>query len=358
MLSRCKSRGEPVRAVREDGINLPDNRPKGLIDSPARIGPNSLTEHYAAGSLSIHLHLFLKAPISDFEGNNLCVIFHRNPQLRMENQFGLDGLEFGEVSPCEREPELPRRIWPVDNSGIRDQQQAMFVGVVKFVEQPKGMRLGTIPSMIWLQTLDKCSLSHREVPNASRPIAVIERTVGKDGKLRFVIRRGSLAQCKLPSHMVKSTTQTVSDFPDQDCPLNRRRFQYFDPEYALSGLLVEFRHEGTTIRLVEPLDAVIQGFEMIASSGELESGTIKWMHMLYSKHGERQEHEDAKDAQRPRHTHTKPRGFPKEPRPSGENPQETLTASTLSEPKLGTERGHRRGDYTAKHTRLGSPEDA
>jgi hypothetical protein len=100
----------------------------------------------------------------------------------------------------------------------------------------------------------------------------------------------------------------------------------------------------------EVLDVFPGCIESFSDLWYVVSGT----HVLYSKN-ERQE--DAKDTQGSRDTHTKPRGLSKEPRPSGKT-QETLTASTLSEPKLETERGHPRGDYTAKHTHIDSLEDA
>jgi hypothetical protein len=175
------------------------------------------------------------------------------------------------------------------------------------------------------------------------------------GLARFI----AVPKDKLPNEMVKGRAEIMNNITcDNREPyvgLRERISDYYVPttlmpymEITAIGVLfapdTKLRFESAMVLLGPP--------EFGSNASEVSNTNG---HMLYSDH---EREENAKDAQGSRDTHTKPRGLSKEPRPSGENPQETITASTLSEPKLETERDHPRGDYTVNHTRLDSLEDA
>jgi hypothetical protein len=169
---------------------------------------------------------------------------------------------------------------------------------------------------------------------------------------------GGLAyEGELPSQKVKRRPEIMGNLPNEYAPLIRETGRpTLNAETITSSFSIELGNDNTVgIVFEQPLKGCLQGYDLALCPLDLNSWPIQRVHVLYSNH---EREEDAKDTKGSRDTHTKPRGLSKEPRPSGENPQETITASTLSEPKLETERDHPRGDYTAKHTHIDSLEDA
>jgi hypothetical protein len=272
-----------ISTIINDVLNRTKDRFKCFVDPSTRVITNPFVKDYATGQFGLHLHLFLKTPINNFESSNFCIIVHGLPDFSMQGQFKLRHLFFRKISSCEINTQHTIRVWPIVDRDIRQWQQAMFISVIQFMKQPKGM-LMRIPSMIWLQSLNKCPVGIRKVSDFSKPIAIIKRISDKDRKFCLVEGSSDLFQGKLPSHMVETATQVVSNLADDDSPFNRRGFENLDPQCALSSLLIKFRNDGTCISFVKPLNSIIQGFEVIASPNKFDSNTIQRMHKTELKH--------------------------------------------------------------------------
>jgi hypothetical protein len=240
-----------------------------------------------------------------------------------------------------------------------DLHKAVLVTVVDAAQD----RQCAIPCLVRLLVLDQCALTIREgdrdsahLPgaNVSGRLASEVVCIVTDGEIDRLGECRALDEPKLPDQVVQYRAQIITEVSQEQREVRRQVPVLLDADSVLSCISLSYFTLDNTIGtvLLEPLDQLVDDFEVLFCPAQLEVGSVQRVHMVYSNH---EREEDAKDAQGSRDTHTHTQGLPEESRQSC---KETLTASTLSELELGTEHGHPRGDYTAKHTRLGSPEDA
>jgi hypothetical protein len=243
---------------------------------------------------------------------------------------------------------------------------AMFVGVREKLQISKEVEFRPISSIVWLKAFDFTMCSWQDKFKCS-PLSnglVQSRHIVIQGELNCLglvtseclpTRFTNVQQGEAPRNMVQGGSEISNNVTNNETPTlgSERRVNIHINQ--LSRAVQYGLFPDGTLWVERTPHTTFKGVDVYVRPINLELGATEWFHMLYSNH---EREEDAKDAQGSRDTHTKPRGLSKEPRPSGENPQETITASTLSEPKLETERDHPRGDYTAKHTHIDSLEDA
>ena len=253
-----------------------------------------------------------------------------------------------------------------EERAINDGEMPMLVWIREFPEYQR-----PVASVARLQCANQCDMGITDSakihafppPVADQSYTANESLAGVfDRKLCALYDLLGIQTGQLIDEVIQGTAQIVDNLSNKDADS-----QGYRAEFLFRKRVCKYIHDGL-LRLTienssscdywasqELTDHALKITQVFAAPSDPLVRAIQRVHMLYSNHARE---EDAKDTAGTRDTHTKPRGLPKEPRPSGENPQEILTASTLSGPELGTERGHRRGDYTAKHTRLGSLEDA
>jgi hypothetical protein len=173
---------------------------------------------------------------------NFCLVYERaNPQ-----KFHEGGLHY-DIGVEIARPHRKHRL----NSRDTD-ERTMLVDYIEFVKQPEPMRLKSIPSVIWLQTLDNCLGTWIDMPELARRfllelIGGVEFMKNREfgfsgeriGKRAFVkvLRQGKNRMIEATSQVV----QAVSD--DRRNPRGRPKIAS-ESDYIKSSFWVELVGEG------------------------------------------------------------------------------------------------------------------
>lgn len=232
--------------------------------------------------------------------------------------------------------------------------ETMFIGIINIPEK----RQRSIPCLIRLQALDSCPLNICQSADIFGGLFFEETITIPNREFDVFSEQRVFDDIELPKQVIKRRSHIVTGIANKQGKFRRNGFSLLKPEQALSCLSLSYKFSDGSIRLTlqEPLHQVIDDLEVFVSSAEFEENTIERMHMLYSDYG-RKEHGDTKNTTRVRDTRTQEKGRVRRTRKGGETDQAPSSPPPPEEVKSQTETNHRSGGYTAKHTRLGSPED-
>ena len=319
---------------------------KGNLVSPTW----ALAKSWVNGQSALHVHIGIRI-LGEAQADDFCWLFQRKRKATafLLKQNGI-GIPRDDVSDISGKCQIVRH-------------GSVLIHVGKLSNGPKNTRFRR-DAVVWLRRLNDCPC----VPLNSYPLQALalinflseSLPSITDWELIGITRFIAIPKNKLPNQMVESRAEIVNKVTENNGEMDIEGLLGRINKHNVPDIITPYVEDTAMGLMFSPNTKLrFESAVMLFGPPEFSPNPDKLSdtsgHMLYSNHARK---EDAKDTAGTRDTHTKPRGLPKEPRPSGENPQEILTASPLSEPELGTERGHHRGDYTAKHTRLGSPEDA
>jgi len=313
------------------------------------------SERYRDGDIAVHVHLRIGANVHEGNATEYCARFCKAEgvvKVSLPNDSALGFVEGGKAGPFFR-PSIGHK-----SSGTSCyMQKPVLISVVDPTKPGKRMVESLVTSDVWLTLLDQCDIALEQPPKVLPPTSIPSIVVVGYDKGSLYGYFMSPLDDQGRDYIVQNRSTLMRPLSDKESPFKWRLAS--QPKDVLSALFIELTPNAASYGIDESADFTVELGEVLICPLEPKSerldGITHQYSLLYSNHERK---EDAKDAQGSRDTHTHPRGLPEEPRPSSQTDQETLTVWTPSEPKLETERDHRRGDCTAKHTRLGSLEDA
>jgi hypothetical protein len=317
----------------------------------------SWSERYKRMDLRIHMHV--RGELEAF-----CAIFQY-----VEDAQNIDRMiDF--TPPTNR---------PRASSNACDMYNPMLVHIVNLFKpkegaisstpfgQVNGWEQYTTDAIVWLQPLNECLMFRSEQSNCISPPLRFEISpinVYRELKpfvhcncFRFI---STIQKSKLIDKIVEGTPEIMSNLTNETTPLKRGFKREWDAIYLkaidiLSRYRIMFCPDDTMFGFFE--EGSLHRSESIdfsLCSSELELHAIQRMHMLYYHHGGESE-KDTKDSKRTRDSYTNTRRVRTESK-EGNKPRQ-ITTSQPEEVTPQTSPDHHHGDYNAKNTHLGSPED-
>jgi len=304
----------------------------------------------------LHLHFRTTTEIIDGYSIEYCIVFYLNFVDYLNGDLGGQRDLKNSISGISGETEtidFANEEYSLDES--------MFIGTIKVTKK----RQSLIPCLIRLQPLDACLLvvsqtnpitsnalgfSRSDVPWAI-PYEATFTII--DGEVDSLVKCGMSANPELPEQMVKCRTQVVADISDNKRNIVRNIFKLLKPEHMLSLIAINFNIIDNLVWVTfkKPLNQVINSLEMVSCSSEFEKTAIKRMHMLKYPYGE-ESGQETKDSKGARDTRALKKRVPRQPKEGSQvktSQPEEVEPQTFSDPHSG--------DYTAKNTHSGSPED-
>ena len=246
-----------------------------------------------------------------------------------------------------------------------DRDRLMLVYDVEHVEVPQ--RVIGIPSMIRLKHLDVLPHFRSQLSDLLTSTWAIPRcTVSENREGTLAGGRLEPESRKLEHEMVKRCPHIMNRIPGNQSKSRRWRALELNPEQLHRIVRVELLRDSHGVKTMEGLQLMVQGVEVFFRPIQFEPWPIYgrgWgWHALYSTHGEgKSEQEDSEDAQgrvRDSGAHQGRRDEGVREGGGAHNAAQSVTFSPPEEVATQTAPSRRHGGYTARHTRLGSLEDA
>jgi hypothetical protein len=266
------------------------------------------------------------------------------------------GRSYAWVAIMERNLHLGR---PLDNrhkNTLWRDNEAMLSLIGDFSQDGQEVCFRPLSSVIRLKVFE---IGDGEWKNISKLLAdlIFEPTPGlpwtiANGKLCLMTGCAGSSQvldCQLPSAIVNTSSQAISNIKSNLSPNIRdgRRPYIFNFPFILLGS----HSEGVNLIVG---DSSFQGIEVSFRPVTLQPTVIQYMRRWYTFH-EQKISKDTKDSKRTRNSHTNTRRVRTKSK-KGNNPRQ-ITTSQPEEVTPQTSPDHHHGDYNAKNTHLGSPED-
>jgi hypothetical protein len=231
----------------------------------------------------------------------------------------------------------------------------VFINNIGYVKYPEGMpSLLPIPSIIRLNFL-----------NIS-PDIVMEAFKSSDEFIIPLDEDGENSQCILndsnrPSDIIQCRTQTMNNFANQEPPRDGILFDKVRLDEIIAAFYVLIN--GSSVRLTcdERPNFPIEDIKVLLRPVDTSEGISHLLHMLYSLQGDsdvKSKSGKAKDATRIRDTCPEKGRGSRYPKKGGEAHQALNSQPPPEEVESQTAREHHHGGCIAKHTHLGSLEDA
>ena len=297
------------------------------------VKPGGLAERYAGHNVDVCFH------VSGGETGEYCILLHRPV---MDNNSVVSTAGVPEYSFQTR----------VDQDEV-----AVFVGVPILLQGPKGPVLMRICSEARLMRFDQVLHGLTHSCHISRRLATPPSGIFEDGKLSSLVRCASRFQDELPSQVVKGRPEIVEGVSEHGQGWDTDKFTVNLPD-LLSCIRVNITDDGIWLALSEQFNISTQFTVVHLTPCYLDPDTAEFLHMLYSNY-ERQETQDSENTQRVRDTDSDQGRRTQGAEEGGRAYRERLRDSQPPGEGLAqTELSPSPDSSTAKHTRLGSPEDA
>ena len=160
--------------------------------------------------------------------------------------------------------------------------------------------------------------------------------------------------------MVEGGPRILDVVTDDGAPMKKGKLfreNYFSAKNLSNGIILpltlEFVDDLVAVRLEESREFLIERIQVLFRSVEFPEMAIERMHEVDLV---RERQEDTEDAEGPRDSGAQARRL--SPRCQEGREGQALNFRQREEVASRTERGHPGGDYSARHTRSGIPEDA
>ena len=255
----------------------------------ALYGLAPICKSYARGDFEIHLYLSclfnLRSPITEVENKgiifewinitNYCIRIQRHTYLELTSATNTP------LKGCANRP------------SAKHSNEAMLVGIVQLLKKKNGALPTSIPSLVWLKSLNACPISPMNALQQSQavscmpelgdyitvPIPPISMPDKIDRKGSSTIGFRGVFEGKLPSQEVKSRTEIVNNLSNDNSPLVRECGGILNPDVLVSSFSIELGQDNTIgIFFEEPLKSSLQGYELFFYPLDLNSWPIEWVH--------------------------------------------------------------------------------
>jgi hypothetical protein len=306
---------------------------------------------YAVESIETHSVLGATLPLEGY----------LNDQQFFEFTFSLGGGIYAAMVEFAKPEDMRASRNPgTDLQEIRN-DNLMLVDAIEFMEPPQIVNIRPIRSIVRLKLFDDWVGSGKNIPELTPPSGgfLVELTGRvEDGEFRTSTRIISDKQSQLPSQMIEGRSQIESNIANQNPPANRRLLANFKCEDFPRLISIFYGDNGAWIQLHEVPEFPVKDIEVFLRPINLQPNVIQRLHMLYSNHGQGREDEtaDTDHATGRRDSDPDTGRVREESTESGE--VQTFTEGSPEEVESQTELGHHSDDCNAKHTHLGSLEDA
>ncbi|MCH8090189.1 MAG: hypothetical protein IH955_09285 [Chloroflexi bacterium] len=253
----------------------------------------TLRKAYLRGDSNFHVHI--SQGHGGINSPNFCAIFQRHPCLQHHTDVMKHNIE-SPVFDCKSGGLTEPHVNASDSEG-NHLNLAMFVSVIDLMQKPKGTPPLSIPSVVWLQLLERCNESPFEIAEpftgepAFPPSPLATGTIPKDGEFGspcFTVDVGAQAgrwvSNKLADEDIKSGTKIVSNLTDSNRPLERRLLGVKVSNYAksvLARLRISFGSDDSIgITGFELAEFQIQGIDVFPCPPNLVPYAVERMHDL------------------------------------------------------------------------------
>lgn len=169
---------------------------------PFTVTTTGILKEYSEFKLSIHIHFRMRFGNGGRRSEDMCAVYFPLPRFCWA-QHSFDPLGAYSLNVGD--------IWKHDND------HAVFVDVVEFMDDPQGIGLGIRwPSFIWLQILDRIRCFGPDWPEPFPNAGLIASRMDRaDWELGFAAcRRIARHNSELADQMIKGTAQVVNDVTD------------------------------------------------------------------------------------------------------------------------------------------------
>jgi hypothetical protein len=189
----------------------------------------------------------------------------------------------------------------------------VFVGVIEFLKEIQGVSLAFVPSLIWLQPLDRSLMARAKALNHLRaavademprfgavaPLlpallaASLDSPALKDRKLRpypCACFGGWIAQpLQLVHQAIQSGPELMSNLSDAEAQVRWRKDVYKSAKRILGSLRIRLGYDDTVVSECPEVGIrLTERFDLTYCTPDLEAWAIKRMHDVYSDHERRQ----------------------------------------------------------------------
>ena len=306
----------------------------------------------------MHLHVAIKSLISNDAGLvNYCAVFQR-----------VVGGEDFNIFECE-----VRQLDQAYSSNRRasNNKMAMLVGITEGLKNSEVMPWCQIPSVIGLQPLNDCLSLWRDKPNFIETASISGMTfglapgnllvellpIGENGEfsasnVKINAVHSGMGDRELVDEMVQNGAHVIQDIPSDSAQAEWWMFKNIVKNKQVE-LVLPFRFElGVQSYRITPqidFDFAVECIQVLLRSVEFNGNLINRCH-------DSNQAEETKDSEGLRDSGSDERGI-REELGQGNEDSQAITPSSPVQVESQTAPS-RDGGYTAKHTRLGSLEDA
>jgi hypothetical protein len=248
-------------------IDIATDVEEGAVDPSAFEA--SISERYAGGHLSVHVHFRIVSGSGYVDPRNFAVVFHRAERQRVVREARSDVLERKKVA---------------DLHGIRLKdgdcciEKPVFVLVREDIESPERMRTIVIPSLVWLQILDGVDviLSHPgdqavELGNRIR----VPRRVNREGRERSpFVRFVSSELDQFAGQVIDGGSEVVDALSDQKSAPLGRLFKDDETKDIVACIRLELSPDGVRVASEVPLKFRFDSIRVFLRPRQLETYSI------------------------------------------------------------------------------------
>jgi hypothetical protein len=211
-----------------------------------------IAEGYVGGHFDIHLHARAVLRIDEPITGDLCIVFRCvNDRLEFHQ---LQGATIGIV-----QRDFPLIDW-------NQQQSAMLVDVLKFLQEPEPMRHRCIPSVIRLQGLNDClsrTAEKGDPSQASRSEAILVSKNRERDLRRFLIReRAPILERERVRQMIEARPEIVEAITDSGGNIGWQVIK-FDPNDIVAGLSVDLFKDAVRLTATPCREILFEHLEVV-----------------------------------------------------------------------------------------------
>src|SRR5918994_1767171 len=262
---------EPKQDIRDVVTHLD----KRLFD-PEPIERRAFLEGYIEVEYEVHVHIGIRPGFNEDAASEFCAVFKKARGLNV------DDLESGITSVP-----IPKSVSP---EGLPAESEfVVLVPIGETSEDGEWMTLRTLPSVVRLQSLDKCNvglahtadLSVEPVKGALSSFFDLARIAGLGRDEGVFVEDGELGAGggspvapdldQLPGDMVEGRSPVVRNVPDNGPPLKGRLFPNACPEDdVVAGLWVGFGDDFIRVGVQELLDEELDHLSVVTAPTKLQ----------------------------------------------------------------------------------------
>lgn len=249
----------------EDHIDGPSDFSQGVINW------KPINERYLDGHVGIHFHFGIRAGDHQADPQDFCAYVQRMPNDGAATDFAFDVA-------------VPSPMWEAtlktSRSNGRRNDEPMLVVIVDVTQESEGVKVQSLPALVWLKPLDDCPMGVRNILKHVRSAAGEIGGPPHDWKLGLAVGRvyaPAVDVGHLPDEVVKGRPQVVSGITYRKAkarklghlsnshnPILRLRVELLVEDYRWSVQLPQ-----------EPVALFLESLNVFDSPSQLRISTVK-----------------------------------------------------------------------------------